>query len=101
MNNPVTIRIPTPLRDFTEGANQVAVDGATVLDALTALERAHDGVLTRVLTSDGRVRQFVNLYVGERDVRTLQGLATPLAAGDVLAIIPAVAGGLEATGGRR
>ncbi|MBI2308318.1 MAG: molybdopterin-synthase adenylyltransferase MoeB [Rhodocyclales bacterium] len=98
---PVTIRIPTPLRGFTAGADSVAVVAATVGEALQALGRAHPGILERVLAPDGEPRQFVNIYLGADNVRVRQGLATPLAAGEVLAIIPAVAGGAPRAKDRR
>ena len=91
--NRVVIRIPMPLRSFTGGADEVPVDAATVGEALSALGAAHDGVLSRVLARKGELRPFVNVFVGERNVRTLAGLATPLGEGDVVSIIPAVAGG--------
>jgi len=89
----VTIRIPMPLRGHTHGAGEVQVEAGSVREALVALGAAHDGVLARVLAPDGELRPFVNVFVGSRNVRTLDGLATLLAAGDVVAIIPAVAGG--------
>ena len=89
----VTIRIPTPLRPFTGGAGEVAVRGETVRDALDELERRHQGILERVLDSQGRVRGFVNIYVGERNVRALGGLDSPLPTAAVISIVPAVAGG--------
>ncbi|WP_265945775.1 molybdopterin-synthase adenylyltransferase MoeB [Dechloromonas sp. A34] len=89
----VTIRIPTPLRGYTDGADQVAVEGATVGDALVALGEAHPGILERVMAADGSLRQFVNIYVGPDDIRALNGLLTPVTPGAVLAIVPAVAGG--------
>lgn len=89
----VTIRIPTPLRSYTDGADQVVVQAATVGEALAALGKIHPGILERVLGADGELRQFVNLYIGPDNVRVLYGLATPLTAGAVLAIVPAVAGG--------
>ena len=101
MAEPVTVRIPTPLRTYTGGADQIQVDAATVADALTALGKAHPGVLDRVLTADGELRQFVNVFLGANNVRELQGLATPLPAGAVLAIIPAVAGGAGEGSSRR
>ena len=94
----VTIRIPTPLRGFTGGAGQVAVRGATVRDALGELELRHGGILERVLDPEGRVRGFVNIYVGEHNVRALGGLDTPLPFAAVISIVPAVAGGSR--GGR-
>ncbi len=89
----VVIRIPTPLRGYTGGAGEVAVEAATVGEALASLGRRHEGVLERVVDARGEPRQFVNIFVGGRNVRALDGMATPLAEGDVLAIIPAVAGG--------
>lgn len=91
----VKIRIPTPLRGYTAGRDEVEVEvaEATVGAALAALDAAHEGVLAQVLTPEGGQRQFVNLFVGSRNVGELAGLATPVAAGDVIAIIPAVAGG--------
>lgn len=97
----VKIRIPTPLRGFTDGADQVTVTAATVGEALIALGDAHPGILERVLAADGCLRQFVNVYLGADNVRQRQGLATPLAADDVLAIIPAVAGGAPRARERR
>lgn len=93
----VAIRIPTPLRTYTGGAGEVAVAAATVGEALAALGASHAGILERVFGTDGELRPFVNVYLGADNIRTLQGLATPVAAGAVLAIVPAVAGG---AGGR-
>ena len=89
----VTIRIPMPLRSFTANAGEVKIEAATVGEALQRLGAIHDGVLTRVLSPEGELRQFVNVFVGSRNIRSLDGLATPLAEGDVIAIVPAVAGG--------
>src|SRR5574337_365863 len=89
----VKIRIPPPLRGYTTGRSEVEVAATTVGEALAALGAAHEGLLARILTPEGTQRQFVNLFVGERNVRELAGLATPLTTGDVIAIIPAVAGG--------
>ena len=91
--NQTTIRIPTPLRPFTKGADEVRVHGATVSEALANMGEQCPGILERVLDKDGRLRAFVNVFVGPNDVRTLQGLATPLENGAVLSIVPAVAGG--------
>lgn len=89
----VTVRIPTPLRPYTQGADEVRAEGATVSEAIQALGAAHDGLLARVLTPAGEPRQFVNFYLGSRNVRALQGMATPVSEGDVISIVPAVAGG--------
>lgn len=91
----VTIRIPTPLRGYTGGRDEVECAGETVAEALAALGAAHEGVLERVLGPDGEPRQFVNLFVGERNLRQLDGVGTRLQTGDVIAIVPAVAGGSD------
>ena len=89
----VTIRIPTPLRSHTQGADEVRVDAGTVGDALTALEAKHEGVLPRILADNGEPRPFVNIYLGSQNIRALSGLQTPVTDGNVVSIIPAVAGG--------
>jgi len=89
----VTVRVPTTLRTLTAGASEVAVDGGTVADVLTALEAAHPGFRERILDEDGKLRRFVNVFVSDDDIRFLQGLDTAVPAGGTVAIIPAVAGG--------
>ncbi len=87
------IRIPTPLRSLTDGAAEVAVEGQDVSSALRELGRRYEGLLERVLDENGALRPFVNVFVGSTDLRELDGLDTRLNQGDVLSIIPAVAGG--------
>lgn len=89
----VTIRIPTTLRTLSGGASEVQVDGATVGEALGALESAHPGFTERLLDDGGDLRRFVSVFVADDDVRYLQGLDTPVPDGETVAIIPAVAGG--------
>lgn len=89
----ILIRIPTPLRNYTGGADMVAANGEDVADALADLGRQYPGLLERVLGADGQLRQFVNIYLGSANIRSLEGLGTPLETDDILAIIPAVAGG--------
>mgnify|MGYP001566735487 CR=1 FL=1 len=89
----VTIRIPAPLRPATGGLAEVAVTGSTAGEALQDLVRRHPDVRARLLDARGELRPFVNVYVGERSLRALGGLAAPLQDGAVLAIVPAVAGG--------
>jgi molybdopterin converting factor small subunit len=86
------IRIPTPLRALTSGADEVTVEGATLGDALDDLERKHPGIRDRLLDEKG-IRRFVNVFIGEEDVRFLDGLRTSLKAGDEITIVPAIAGG--------
>ena len=89
---PVTVRIPTQLRPLAGGAAEVAVDGATVGEALEALDAAHPGFQDR-LFDNGSLRRFVNVFVADEDIRFLDGLATPVAPDGVVSIVPAVAGG--------
>lgn len=96
MSIPVKVRIPTPLRPFTGGAAEVDAAGETVGAVLAALGQAHEGLLERVLTPEGEPRQFVNIFLGNRNVRELEGLGTALKPGDVITILPAVAGGAPA-----
>lgn len=87
-----TIRIPTPLRTLTAGNDEVKATGATVADVIEDLEKRHPGMRDRLLDAKG-VRRFINIYVGEEDIRFLDGLKTELKAGDQISIIPAIAGG--------
>ena len=89
----VTVRIPTTLRPIAGGASTVSVDGSTLADVLGNLEAAHPGFRDRLFADDGTLRRFVNLFVADDDVRYLQGLDTPVPAGETVSIIPAVAGG--------
>ena len=89
---PVKVRIPTPLRTLTGGADEVKAHGATVALVIEDLERRHPGVRDRLLDEKG-VRRFVNLYVGDEDIRFLEGLQTELKGGEQISIVPAIAGG--------
>ncbi len=89
----LTVRIPTQLRTLTGGAGEVEVDGATVGDALKALDAAHPGFADRLFDESGSLRRFVNVFLADEDVWFLDGLATPVADGQTLSIVPAVAGG--------
>jgi len=89
----VSVRIPTILRTYTGGESEVSADGATLSDVLDDLEASYSGIRTRILDDAGDIRRFVNVYVGNDDVRFLDGLATPTPDGVQLSIIPAVAGG--------
>ena len=87
-----TVRIPTPLRTLTAGADEVTAEGATVRALVDDLEAKYPGIKDRLLDEKG-VRRFVNLYLGEEDIRFLEGLETPVKAGDQLTVVPAIAGG--------
>jgi molybdopterin synthase sulfur carrier subunit len=88
----IKIQIPTPMRQHADGKTTVEVAGATVQAALADLSAKYPAIAERVF-KDGKVRQFINVYLNNEDIRYLDSLATPVKDGDELAIIPAVAGG--------
>ena len=87
------VRVPTQLRSLTGGASEIEVDGTTVGEVLKALDAAHPGFQDRLFDEAGKLRRFVNVFVAEEDIRFLQGLDSPVAAGQTVSIVPAVAGG--------
>lgn len=89
----VSVRIPTILRTYTGGESEVTADGATLAEVLDDLEASYPGIRARILDDAGEIRRFVNVYVGNDDVRFLEGLGTATTDGTQLSIIPAVAGG--------
>jgi len=89
----VSVRIPTPLRTVTKGAAEVTLDASNVREMLAALEAQFPGARERLCEESGEIRRFVNVFVGDEDIRFLQGLDTPLSEGTQVSIIPAVAGG--------
>jgi sulfur-carrier protein len=89
----LTVRIPTQLRTLTGGVGEVEVEGATVGEALKALDAAHPGMGERLFDDSGGLRRFVNVFLADEDVRFLEGLDTPVAERQTLSIVPAVAGG--------
>jgi MoaD family protein len=86
------VRIPTPLRTLTGGQDEVSAEGRTVGELIENLEKKHPGIRDRLVDEKG-VRRFVNIYIGEEDIRFLDGLKTELKAGDAVSIVPAIAGG--------
>jgi sulfur-carrier protein adenylyltransferase/sulfurtransferase len=93
----VTVAIPTPLRNFTGGRDAVDVAGSTVGEVLDGLLTTHGGLKRHLVQDDGRLRNFVNLYLNDTDIRQLESTATPVREGDVLTIVPSIAGGSPAT----
>ncbi len=89
----VSVRVPTILRTYTDGASEVSADGATLAEVLDDLDSSYAGIRGRILDDDGKLRRFVNVYVGNEDVRFLDHLATPTPDGTQISVIPAVAGG--------
>lgn len=89
----VSVRVPTILRTYTKDAAQVSVEGVTLKEVLADLEANHPGIQARILDDNGKIRRFVNVYVGDEDVRFADGLDTPVPDGAQVSVIPAVAGG--------
>jgi molybdopterin synthase sulfur carrier subunit len=89
----VLVRIPTPLRRITNGQAQVELESATMGEMVDNLDASFPGLKERLLDENGELRYFVNLYLNGEDVRFLEGLNTPVNAGDEVSIVPAVAGG--------
>jgi molybdopterin synthase sulfur carrier subunit len=89
----VSVRIPTILRTYTGGESEVSAEGATLGEVLDHLDTNHSGIKGRILDEAGELRRFVNVYVGNDDVRFLENLATETPDGTQISVIPAVAGG--------
>ena len=89
----VSVRIPTILRTYTGGESEVSAEGATLAEVIDHLEAHHAGIKARILDDQGAIRRFVNVYVGNDDVRFLESLQTPTPDGAQISVIPAVAGG--------
>ena len=87
------IRIPTPLRPYVDGQSEVPVQGRTVADVVESLMTQYPTIRPHLTSEEGQLRPFVNLFLGESNVRDLEGLATPVAESDRLLLIPSVAGG--------
>ena len=86
-------RIPGPLRRLSEGQITVSVEASDLASAIEALDARYPGFRDRLLDSNGELRQFVNVYLNDEDVRLGRGLAAKVAAADEISIVPAVAGG--------
>jgi sulfur-carrier protein len=89
----VSVRIPTILRTYTGGAAEVTAEEGTLRDVIARLDAAYPGLARRILDEGGKLRRFVNVYVGEEDVRLAEGLDTQVPPGIQVSVIPAVAGG--------
>jgi len=89
----VNVRIPTPLRKLTGGADEVSIEASTIGELIDNLEAAHAGLKERLCDDAGEIRRFVNVYVNDEDVRFLDGRNTALKDGDEVSIVPAIAGG--------
>jgi MoaD family protein len=89
----VTVRIPTPLRSATDGQSTVEVEGSTVDEALRALVDEYPDLAENLYNEDDELRQFVNIYVDDEDVRFGDGVDTKLESGSEVSIVPSIAGG--------
>ena len=89
----VTVRIPTQLRELSGGHAEVALDPGSLAEVLDALEATYPGFRGRLFGDDGELRRFVNVFVGEEDIRFLDGQKTALKDGDLIDVVPAIAGG--------
>jgi sulfur-carrier protein len=89
----VSVKVPTPLRKVTNGAALVNADAGNVRELIAELERQFPGMQERLCDEDGALRRFVNVFVGDEDIRFLEGLETALEEGAEVSIVPAVAGG--------
>jgi molybdopterin synthase sulfur carrier subunit len=89
----ISVRVPTILRSYTGGAAEVSAEAGTLREVLAALDAAYPGIAGRILDDSGQIRRFVNVYVGDEDVRFTSGLDTPVPEGTQVSVIPAVAGG--------
>lgn len=87
------VRLPSVLRQHAGGERAIEVDGATIGDAVQSLVGRHPALAEQLLTPEGELHRFVNVYLNGRDVRYLAGLATPVEARDEIRLLPAIAGG--------
>ena len=92
---PVAFHIPGPLREFTAGRSAVTIEQspATLAEALSALWKLYPGLRDRIVTEQGQMREHVNIFIGDEDVRYTGGLASRISAGSDISIVPAISGG--------
>lgn len=87
------VRVPTPLQPITGNLAELDCEAGSIRELLETMERRHPGVKARLCDADGKLRRFLNVYVNSADIRSLQGIDTPLGKTDEVAIVPAIAGG--------
>lgn len=88
-----TVRIPSPLRRYTNGQSKVESNGASINEIIDNLEAQYPGVKARLCDDSGQIKRYVNVFVNDEEIRTLQGGDTPVGEKDEVSIIPAMAGG--------
>ncbi|HMR99763.1 MAG TPA: MoaD/ThiS family protein [Anaerolineales bacterium] len=89
------LRIPTPLRPYTNGKNEVNVSGANISEALNDLTNQFPNIKPHLFNEGGELRPFVNIFIGENNIKDLQGVDTPVKDGERLMLIPSIAGGMH------
>jgi molybdopterin synthase sulfur carrier subunit len=89
----IKVRVPAPLQKLTNGREEISASGATIRELIEDLEKNFPGIKERICDESNRVRKFINIYVNGEDVRFLKRDETPLKDGDVVSIVPAIAGG--------
>ncbi len=89
------LRIPTPLRAYTNGQSEVSVTGSNISDVLTDLTTQYPSLRPHLFNEGGDLRPFVNLFVGENNIKDLQGVNTPINDGEKIMLIPSIAGGVN------
>lgn len=90
-----TVYIPTPLRRLTGGQSKISATGENIAGLIQAVESEYPGVSEKVLDENGNVKRFINIFVNDDEIRTLQGLDTPVSERDRISIVPAMAGGYQ------
>ncbi|MBC62839.1 MAG: molybdopterin synthase sulfur carrier subunit [Chloroflexi bacterium] len=89
----IKIKIPTPLREITNGESTVVSTGENIKELILNMDKSYSGIYDRLINSTGEIFGFVNIYVNGEDVKYLEGLSTKLSSNDEITIVPAVAGG--------
>ncbi|GMT43041.1 MAG: MoaD family protein [bacterium] len=91
---PVKVRIPTPLQKITDGKSEVSAKTGTVREVIDDLDSNYPGIKERLYSEDGELRRFINIYINDEDIRFLDSDSSKVGDGDVISVIPAIAGGL-------
>lgn len=90
---PIKVRIPSPLRSYTNGADVIETTGSSINEVLNNLKQKANGIETRLFKAPNQLNRFVNVYLNDEDIRFLKNLDTPVKEGDEISIVPAIAGG--------
>lgn len=89
----IILKIPSALRSYTQGQKEISVNGSTVNEAIQDLVEQHPTLRQHLFNKEGELRPFVNLFLNDENIRDLQGVQTPIQEGDMLKLIPSIAGG--------